>query len=57
MRIVGSFSDRSFFGVGCRFLFSRRGIVSGCLSIRFGNVGWAWAFIAFVGVNFLWLTY
>ena len=56
MRIFGSFSGRSFFGVVCGYLFYRRGIVSGYLFIRFGDVGWAWAF-AFVGVCFLWPTY
>ena len=55
MRVFGSFGGRSFFGVVCVF-FPRRGIVSGYLLIRFGDVGWAWAY-AFMGVCFLWLTY
>ena len=56
MRIFGSFSSRSFFGIECGFLFSHRDVVSGCLSIRYGDVGWAWAF-AFVDVYLLWLTF
>ena len=54
--VFGFFSGRSFFGIDCGFLFSRRDMVSGCLSIRYGDIGWAWAF-AFVDVCFLWLTF
>ncbi len=35
VRVFGSFGDRSFFGIVCVFLFPRRAIVSGCLSIMF----------------------
>ena len=37
------------FGIDCGFSFSRRDIVSGSLSLRYGGVGWAWA-LSFVDV-------
>ena len=36
------FRDWSFFGICGEFTFPRRDVVSGCLSLRCSDVGWAW---------------
>ena len=55
MRFSRSFSGRSVFGIGCGFSFSRGDVFSGCLSLRYGGVGWALV-LSFVDVCLLWPT-
>ena len=52
MRFLCSLSGLSLFRIDNGFLFSRGDIVSGCLSLCYGGVGWAWA-LSFVDVFFV----
>ena len=52
-RFRDSFSVMSFFGIDNGFSFSRGDIVSGCLSLRYGGVGWARA-LSFMDVFWFW---